>query len=91
MRSETNANEIKIKKATQQDMEERILYIVPLEVYDDSIITDEIDFDDTEDLIKYNGRIIQKNKDYFIHDRNLSVSLYYLKIKVCFPHYYTAR
>ena len=33
MRSETNANEIKIKKATQQDMEERILYIVPLGNY----------------------------------------------------------
>lgn len=72
MRSETNANEIKIKKATQQDMEERILYIVPLEVYDDSIITDEIDFDDTEDLIKYNGRIIQKNKDYFTIEINAS-------------------
>lgn len=65
MRSETNANEIKIIKAMQQDMEERILYIVPLEIYDDSVISDEIDLDDSEGLIKTDGRIIQKNEEYF--------------------------
>lgn len=65
MRSETNANEIKIKKATLQETEERILYIVPLEIYDETVIPDEIDFDVPEDLIKTDGRIIQKNEDYF--------------------------
>lgn len=72
MRSEINANKLEIEKATQQDMEERILYLVPLEIYDDSVAYDDIEFDASELFKKHDGSIIQKSESFFAIEINAS-------------------
>lgn len=65
MCSEINANTPSKEKLMQQDVEEHILYLVPLEIYDDSVPYDDIEFDDSEEIQKYDGSITQKNENLF--------------------------